>query len=342
MSHGYRLIQWTPFKKSYDLTLAGAVLAYLVLFIAVGRLVFRGDHSPSLPILLIRALGTAAFVLLHVVLSVGPAARLDGRFLPLLYNRRHMGVTTFALAAAHAGLSTMYYHGFGVLDPLRSLFESNTQYTSLTAFPFEALGILALTILFLMALTSHDLWLHLFTPGIWKSLHILVYAAYLLILAHVALGALQAVPSPVYPAFLIVGLAWLTTLHLLAARRSRSNRSAQSQWLDAGPASDIPDSRAVVVTPPTGQSIAIFRHADRLSAISNVCAHQLGPLGEGRIVDGCVTCPWHGYQYRAYDGCAPPPFTEKLPTYRLRVVRGRVQVDPTPLPPGTPVPPVLI
>jgi hypothetical protein len=35
------------------------------------------------------------------------------------------------------------------------------------------------------------------------------------------------------------------------------------------------------------------------------------------------------------DGCAPPPFTEKLVTYRLRIVHGVVEVDPRPLPPGT-------
>ena len=36
------------------------------------------------------------------------------------------------------------------------------------------------------------------------------------------------------------------------------------------------------------------------------------------------------------DGCAPPPFTEKLATYRVRINHGIVEVDPRPLPPGTP------
>jgi nitrite reductase/ring-hydroxylating ferredoxin subunit len=79
-----------------------------------------------------------------------------------------------------------------------------------------------------------------------------------------------------------------------------------------------------------------------LSAVSNLCAHQNGPLGEGRIVDGCITCPWHGYQYRPEDGCAPPPFTERLATYRLRVANGMVLLDPRANPPGTPVEPVTI
>ena len=50
----------------------------------------------------------------------------------------------------------------------------------------------------------------------------------------------------------------------------------------------------------------MFRDGAELGALSNLCAHQNGPIGEGRIVDGCVTCPWHGYQYRLVDGCAPP------------------------------------
>ena len=48
-----------------------------------------------------------------------------------------------------------------------------------------------------------------------------------------------------------------------------------------------------------------------------------------------MTCPWHRYQYRLEDGCAPPPFTEKLVTYRVRIAHDVVQVDPRPLPPGT-------
>jgi nitrite reductase/ring-hydroxylating ferredoxin subunit len=76
--------------------------------------------------------------------------------------------------------------------------------------------------------------------------------------------------------------------------------------------------------------------AAQIAALSNLCAHQNGPIGEGRIIDGYVTCPWHGYQYRLDDGCAPPPFTEKLVTYRVRVAHSVIEVDPRPLPVGTP------
>ena len=105
---------------------------------------------------------------------------------------------------------------------------------------------------------------------------------------------------------------------------------------------DIPEGRTVVVRLADAEPVAIFRHQGRLSAVTNLCAHQNGPLGEGRVVDGCITCPWHGYQYRLEDGCAPPPFTEKLATYRLRLEGRRVLLDPRPNPPGTRVEPLLV
>jgi len=65
-------------------------------------------------------------------------------------------------------------------------------------------------------------------------------------------------------------------------------------------------------------------------------------LGEGKIIDGCVTCPWHGYQYLPETGASPPPFTEKVATFKTKIVEGRVLIDPNPLEPGTRVEPSVI
>jgi hypothetical protein len=51
-------------------------------------------------------------------------------------------------------------------------------------------------ILSLMAATSHDFWLRNLTPPVWKTLHMLVYVAYALLVAHVTLGLLQSETSP--------------------------------------------------------------------------------------------------------------------------------------------------
>ncbi len=346
MSAGYRAVLWTAHKKLYDRVLLAGVAGYLVLFVAVGLLTHDGATFEAQ---LIRALGTCALLLLHVVLSIGPLARFDRRFLPLLYNRRHLGVTLFVVALAHGVFATVQYHALGNRNPLVSLLVSNPRYDSLAQFPFEVLGVAALLILFLMAATSHDFWLHNLSAPVWKSLHMLVYLAYTLLVLHVGLGVLQSETRPALAVVLGAGVAWIVGLHVVAAWRERAaDRPLTERRLPGDDSfvrvcrvAEIPEDRAVIAT-LSGERVAVFRYQGRVSAISNVCQHQNGPLGEGKIVDGCITCPWHGYQYRPDDGASPPPFTEKVPTFNVRVEGGEVWVDPRPHPPGTRVEPARI
>ncbi len=286
----------------------------------------------------IRATGSCAFLMLTIILSIGPLARLDRRFLKLLYNRRHLGVITFLVALVHFGFLLDWYISLNALPNLGAELVKWPDYLKFIGFPFKALGLAALLILFLLASTSHDFWLMFLTPRVWKFLHMALYAAYGLIILHVALGHMQDDRSPWVPATLLGALALVATLHIVAGRRERKvDRSAAGTgWLTVGALASIPDKGARIVTAPDGERIAVFRDGNQLGAVTNLCAHQNGPLGEGRIIDGCITCPWHGYQYRLADGCAPPPFTEQLVTYRLRVRDGLVEVEPTPLAPGTP------
>jgi nitrite reductase/ring-hydroxylating ferredoxin subunit/DMSO/TMAO reductase YedYZ heme-binding membrane subunit len=343
MSHAYRTVQWNAQKRGYDTWLAAAVLGYLAVFAGLDLWLHPGTTAETL---LLRALGTAALLGLWVALSIGPLCRLDARFLPLLYNRRHLGVTVFALAAAHALLALVQFHALGDVPALVSLLTANPRTDSLAQFPFEWLGAGALLILFAMAATSHDFWLANLTPPAWKALHLGVYSAYALAVGHVALGALQSRTQTPFAVALGASGLWLIALHLGAATRERRvDRSVPPRtadgWLDVGPADAIPDRRARVIS-AGGERIAVFRAGRRISALSNVCAHQNGPLGEGEIIDGLVTCPWHGYQYRPECGRAPEPFRERVATFRVRVIAGRVQVDPRPLPPGTHVEPAEV
>jgi len=343
MSVQYQAVGWNRQKRIYDIILLATVLAYLAVFVGIGSLV----HSQAtIETLLIRAFGTAALLLLHVVLSIGPLCRLNPRFLPLLYNRRHLGVTTFLLGMAHGTFALVQFHALGNVNPLVSLFISNRRYGSVAEFPFQSLGFFALLILFLMAATSHDFWLRNLTAPVWKRLHMLVYAAYALLIAHVTLGALQSERSPVLAATLALGFLTAVSLHLASALRERhadeeAPRSIADGFVDVCHADDIPENRAVIVS-LSGERVAVFRYDGKISAISNVCQHQNGPLGEGRIIDGCVTCPWHGYQYLPDTGASPPPFQEKVPTFCTRVRDGRVLVHPRPNPPGTRVGPARV
>lgn len=343
MSVQYGAIGWNRQKKFYDVTLVSLLALYLGMFVGVGT--WR-NPSATAETLLIRAFGTAAFLLLNVVLCIGPLSRLDRRFLPLLYNRRHLGVTTFLLGLAHGGFALFQFHALGNANPLVSLFISNPRYGSIADFPFQALGFFALIILFLMAATSHDFWLRNLSAPMWKRLHMLVYVAYTLLVAHVTLGALQSESSPVLAAALIVGVTTVLSLHLAAALREKRADRARHQAVDEGfvevcKADRIPEKCATIVS-LSGERVAVFRYDGKVSAISNVCQHQNGPLGEGRIIDGCVTCPWHGYQYQPESGASPPPFKEKVPTFRVKLVEGSVYVHPRPNAPGTYVQPAQI
>lgn len=346
MSAIYRAVQWNRHKRVYDGLLALGVVGFIAAFFVVSKLTWTGDHAIADEVLILRGVGVAALVLLHIILCIGPLARLDPRFAPLLYNRRHLGVTMFLLALVHGLLSIGYYHGFGVVSPIQSLLTANTRFGSLHAFPFELLGLAALAILFLMAATSHDFWLANLGPRAWKSLHMLVYPAYGLLVMHVALGAMQSERSVLYPLLLGAGVVIVSTLHLVAGSRSHAPRHEVHRpggdWIDLGDLSDLPDGRARRVTLRGAERIAVFRHGDRVSALSDLCAHQHGPLSEGRIIDGCVTCPWHGYQYVPRNGQSPPPFTQRIATYRVRVDAGRVWVHPNALPPGADVEPAVM
>ena len=343
MSVQYQAIGWNRQKRIYDAILTASVLAYLAIFVAVGSIV----HSQAtIETLLIRAFGTAALLLLHVVLAIGPLCRLNPRFLPLLYNRRHLGVTTFLLALAHGGFALVQFHALGNVNPLVSLFISNRRYGSLAEFPFQSLGFFALLILFLMAATSHDFWLRNLSAPVWKRLHMLVYVVYGLLVAHVTLGALQSERSPILAASLALGFLTVLSLHLAAALRERridehASPADGDGFLDVCHADEIPENRAVIVS-LAGERVAVFRYDGKISALSNVCQHQNGPLGEGRIIDGCVTCPWHGYQYRPESGASPPPFPEKVPTFCAQVREGRVFIHPRPNQPGTHVEPARV
>jgi sulfoxide reductase heme-binding subunit YedZ len=334
MSVTYQAIGWNRAKKAYDGVLGSGLAAYLGVFIAAGAVV---HPNATVETLLIRGLGTAALLLLHVILAIGPLCRLDKRFLPLLYNRRHLGVTMFVLALAHGAFSLIQFHALGDVNPLVSLFTSNTRYGSIADFPFQALGFFALLILFLMAATSHDFWLNTLSAPVWKRLHMMVYVAYALLIAHVTLGALQSETSPVLAAVLGGGMTVVIALHVAAGAVERR----RDAYVAACEIAAIPESRACVVS-CGGERVAVFKYGGKISAISNVCQHQNGPLGEGKIIDGCITCPWHGYQYLPDSGASPPPFTEKVATYRTKIVGRLVYVDPQPLPPGTRVPPTEI
>lgn len=339
MSHAYRAVGWNAQKRAYD-AVAVSLASAVVGIVAAGT--WWRMPQVTIETALIRGFGVAAFALLHVVLSIGPLCRLDARLLPLLYNRRHLGVLVGLLASAHGVFALVQFHASGNENLLVSALTTSNGWTSAAGFPFQVPGLVALLILLAMAATSHDFWLRTLTPPVWKTLHMLVYVAYAGLVTHVAFGVLQS-EVPTWAGVIVgAGVSWLAAVHTAAACvEARKDRGLRGEWLDVCDVEDIPEKRARIAC-VAGERVAIFKYAGFLSAVSNVCQHQNGPLGEGKIVGGCIVCPWHGYEYRPDTGASPPPFTEAVPTFRLRLSKGRVLVHREPLPPGTRIEPVRI
>ena len=340
-------VGWTPAKLAIDAAALVAVAAYLLAYLRLAPLLQTLTLPPDDDTLRMRAYGSCALLLLTFVLAIGPLARLDARLLPLLYNRRHLGVLTCLLAAAHVQAVLGWYFAYAAVPPVEAMLAADPGFFW-QAIPFIPFGLAGFLVLLVLAATSHDFWLAFLGPPLWKAMHMAIYGAYAAIVLHIGLGALRDHDDPMLAVLLAAGLGALLVLHLAAAGRERRRDAAvappspEPPWLAAGPAAAVPEGGAIVVHPPGGEPVAIFRHEGRLSAVSNLCAHQNGPLGEGRVVGGCITCPWHGFQYRLEDGCAPPPYTEKLPTFRLRLHGAALWLDPRPNPPGTPVPPLPV
>lgn len=184
------------------------------------------------------------------------------------------------------------------------------------------------------------------TPRIWKGLHYLIYAAYISVVAHVSLGILQDQQNQVFPVLFVIAAICVAALHIWVAIHERKNGDPIAEkagdWVKVCDVSDMQEGFAKIARLPQGDRVAVFLQQGKLSAISNACAHQNGPLGEGKIINCLVTCPWHGFQYDVTNGRSPAPFTETVPTYNVQLDGTDILVDPKANPPGTFVEPVVV
>lgn len=72
-----------------------------------------------------------------------------------------------------------------------------------------------------------------------------------------------------------------------------------------------------------GKALALFRAGDKFYATDNACPHAGGPLCEGALHNGLVTCPWHGSQFKIETGeVVKGPSKTGVASYPVEV-RGR-------------------
>ncbi len=85
---------------------------------------------------------------------------------------------------------------------------------------------------------------------------------------------------------------------------------------------DIPEGSGLRVE-ADGKEIALFRVGDHVYAIDPVCKHMGGPLDQGDVEEGIVTCPWHGWEYNVVEGTCVNT-GEKIDCFEVEVREGSV------------------
>lgn len=76
---------------------------------------------------------------------------------------------------------------------------------------------------------------------------------------------------------------------------------ADAGWVVVGNAGDFTAGSGTMVV-VNGRHVALFRLGDAFHALDNMCLHRGGPLCDGPIDGGVVTCPWHGWSYEIATG----------------------------------------
>jgi nitrite reductase/ring-hydroxylating ferredoxin subunit/uncharacterized membrane protein len=114
----------------------------------------------------------------------------------------------------------------------------------------------------------------------------------------------------------------------LGVNRNAFDDAAVSEWTDAASLDSLTDGKAHLVS-VEGVDVLLVRDGDGgvVRALANTCTHMGGPLNEGEVADGCITCPWHGSTFRLDDGSVVrSPAVAGQASFETRVDGGVVKI----------------
>jgi nitrite reductase/ring-hydroxylating ferredoxin subunit len=99
-----------------------------------------------------------------------------------------------------------------------------------------------------------------------------------------------------------------------------------SGWQELGRLAELPEGEPV--RRMLGEvPLLVVRRGEDADVLADQCSHLSGPLSEGEVSDGCVTCPWHGSVFRLSDGgVVHGPATAPQPAFETDVRDGVLHV----------------
>ncbi|MCC5640224.1 NifU family protein [Nostoc sp. CHAB 5844] len=72
-------------------------------------------------------------------------------------------------------------------------------------------------------------------------------------------------------------------------------------WVRVATVEQIPNL-GIFATKVAGHSLILYRQGDRITCYCNACSHLASPLDTGKVENGIITCPAHGFQYQLETG----------------------------------------
>ena len=75
------------------------------------------------------------------------------------------------------------------------------------------------------------------------------------------------------------------------------------------------------------QPYAICRTGGAVRALSGICLHRGGPLGQGQIHDGHVLCPYHLWAFDCASGAYDYDPSKRVPTFEVKVEDGDILIQ---------------
>jgi nitrite reductase/ring-hydroxylating ferredoxin subunit len=89
---------------------------------------------------------------------------------------------------------------------------------------------------------------------------------------------------------------------------------------------DVQASQMVAVN-VNGEKVCLSNVNGKYYAIGNVCTHMGGPLGEGKLEEYIVQCPWHGSRFDIRSGeVVRPPAMRPESTYEIKVENNNILI----------------
>jgi nitrite reductase (NADH) small subunit len=97
-------------------------------------------------------------------------------------------------------------------------------------------------------------------------------------------------------------------------------------WKNVARVSELPEGTLLEIV-QGGGLYALCNVGGEVRAMSGVCPHHGGPLGQGALDGALVTCPWHAWQFDSVTGACVFNQELRIPTYPVRIEAEQILVD---------------